>query len=136
MNRFKKISTADFRTLLDKINLAADLGAEVVGLKSPDVIKALLDLAQEAKDNPHYRRTNASLLCTRFHRSIGSRIFAKAQNFEAQLASRDTRRRNHESAFFYGIASATAFVLGGLALLEVHQLERAMREHSIATISA
>ncbi len=36
----QKISTADFRSLLNNINLAADVGAEVVWLKSPDVVKA------------------------------------------------------------------------------------------------
>jgi two-component system sensor histidine kinase KdpD len=43
----QKISSSDFRALLDNINLAADLGAETVWLKSHDVIKALVDFARE-----------------------------------------------------------------------------------------
>ena len=45
----QKISAADFRTLLDNINLAADMGAEVAWLKSPDLIKALIEFAQDKK---------------------------------------------------------------------------------------
>jgi len=87
----QKISTADFRALLDNINLAADLGAEVVWLKSPDVIKALLDFAQEKKiTRIIVGRTRSSLWNRLFHRPIGSRILAKAQNFDVQLVSRDT----------------------------------------------
>ena len=43
----KKIGTRDFVTLLDNINLAGDLGAETVWLKSHDVVKALLDYARD-----------------------------------------------------------------------------------------
>ena len=54
----QKISTADFRALLDNINLAADMGAEVVWLKSPEVVKALLDFAREQENNPDGDRTD------------------------------------------------------------------------------
>lgn len=43
----KKIGTQDFVTLLDNINLAGDLGAETVWLKSNDVVKAMLDYARD-----------------------------------------------------------------------------------------
>ncbi len=43
----RKISTRDFVALLDNINLASDLGAETVWLKSDDVVKAMLDFARE-----------------------------------------------------------------------------------------
>jgi len=87
----QKISTADFRALLNNINLAADLGAEVVWLKSPDVINALLDFAQEKQiTRIIVGRTHSSLWNRLFHRSIGSRILAKAQSFDVQLVSRDT----------------------------------------------
>jgi two-component system sensor histidine kinase KdpD len=43
----KKIGTRDFVTLLDNINLASDLGAETVWLKSSDVVKAMLDYARD-----------------------------------------------------------------------------------------
>jgi two-component system sensor histidine kinase KdpD len=43
----RKIGTQDFVTLLDNINLASDLGAETVWLKSNDVVKAMLDYARD-----------------------------------------------------------------------------------------
>jgi len=43
----KKIRTRDFVTLLDNINLASDLGAETVWLKSSDIVKAMLDYARD-----------------------------------------------------------------------------------------
>jgi two-component system, OmpR family, sensor histidine kinase KdpD len=43
----KKIGTRDFVTLLDNINLAGDLGAETVWLKSNDVVKAMIDYARD-----------------------------------------------------------------------------------------
>jgi two-component system sensor histidine kinase KdpD len=43
----RKIGTGDFVTLLDNINLAGDLGAETVWLKSDDVVRAMLDWARD-----------------------------------------------------------------------------------------
>src|SRR5579864_6643466 len=43
----KNIGTSDFVALLNNINLASDLGAETVWLKSDDVVKALIDFAHE-----------------------------------------------------------------------------------------
>jgi len=43
----QKVRTRDFVTLLDNINLAGDLGAETVWLKSDDVVTAILDFARE-----------------------------------------------------------------------------------------
>lgn len=43
----KNIGTRDFVALLDNINVASDLGAETVWLKSDDVVKALIDFARE-----------------------------------------------------------------------------------------
>jgi two-component system, OmpR family, sensor histidine kinase KdpD len=42
-----KVSTSDFVSLLDNINLAGDLGAETVWLKSDDVVRAIVDFARE-----------------------------------------------------------------------------------------
>jgi two-component system, OmpR family, sensor histidine kinase KdpD len=42
-----RISTRDFVKLLDNINLAGDLGAETVWLKSEDVVAAMLKFARE-----------------------------------------------------------------------------------------
>jgi L-lactate utilization protein LutC len=43
----QKISTSNFRALLDNVNLATDLEAELVWLKSSDVIEAILEFARE-----------------------------------------------------------------------------------------
>jgi two-component system sensor histidine kinase KdpD len=43
----RKIDTRNFVALLDNINLAGELGAETVWLKSPDPVKAMLDFARE-----------------------------------------------------------------------------------------
>ena len=43
----RKVRTRDFVSLLDNINLAGDLGAETVWLKSDDVVKAVLEFARE-----------------------------------------------------------------------------------------
>jgi two-component system, OmpR family, sensor histidine kinase KdpD len=41
-----RVSTKDFVTLLDNINLAGDLGAETVWLKSDDIVGAMLEFAR------------------------------------------------------------------------------------------
>ena len=43
----RNIGTSDFVALLGSINLAGDLGAETVWLKSDDVVKAMVDFAHE-----------------------------------------------------------------------------------------
>lgn len=43
----KNIGTSDFVALLNNINLASDLGAETVWLKSDDVVRALIDFARD-----------------------------------------------------------------------------------------
>ena len=43
----KNIGTSDFVALLNNINLASDLGAETVWLKSDDVVKAIIDFARD-----------------------------------------------------------------------------------------
>ncbi len=43
----RKIDTRNFVALLDNINLAGELGAETVWLKSADPVKAMLDFARE-----------------------------------------------------------------------------------------
>jgi two-component system, OmpR family, sensor histidine kinase KdpD len=43
----KNIGTHDFVQLLNNINLASDLGAETVWLKSDDVVKAMIDFARD-----------------------------------------------------------------------------------------
>src|SRR5260370_1921774 len=43
----KNIGTSDFVALLNNINLASDLGAETVWLKSDDVVRAMIDFARD-----------------------------------------------------------------------------------------
>lgn len=43
----KNIGTSDFVALLNNINLASDLGAETVWLKSDDVVKAIIEFARD-----------------------------------------------------------------------------------------
>jgi len=87
----QKISTADFRALLNNINLAADLGAEVVWLKSPEVIKALLDFAREKKiTRIIVGRTHPTLWNRLLRRSVTSRILAEAGDFDVQVVAQET----------------------------------------------
>jgi two-component system, OmpR family, sensor histidine kinase KdpD len=84
----QKISTRDFRALLDSINLAADMGAEVVWLKGPDVIKAILDFAHEKRiTRIIVGRTRPSLLRRFYDRSITRRLIDQARDFDVHVVS-------------------------------------------------
>jgi two-component system, OmpR family, sensor histidine kinase KdpD len=84
----QKISTSDFRALLDSINLAADMGAEVVWLKGPDVIKALLDFAHEKRiTRIIVGRTRPGLLGGLFNRSVTRRLINQARDFDVHVIS-------------------------------------------------
>ena len=90
----QKISTTDFRALLDNINLAADLGAETVWLKSEDAVKALLDFARDKKitriviGRTHPRGWNRL-----FHRSFTHRLLTAATDFDVVVAAQEDKRR-------------------------------------------
>jgi two-component system sensor histidine kinase KdpD len=87
----QKISTADFRLLLNNINLAADLGAEVVWLKPPNVIKALLDFARERKiTRIVVGRTHPTLRNRLLRKSLTNRILAEAGDFDVQVVAPET----------------------------------------------
>jgi two-component system sensor histidine kinase KdpD len=84
----QKISTRDFRALLDSINLAADMGAQVEWLKGPDVIKALLDFAHEKRvTRIMVGRTRPTLLNRLFNRSLTRRLIDQARDFDVQVIS-------------------------------------------------
>ena len=86
----QKISTADFRALLDNVNLAADLGAEVVWLKSPDVITALLDFARDRQiTRIVIGRTRPSLWNRILGRSVTARLVSEAADFDLEIAGRE-----------------------------------------------
>jgi two-component system, OmpR family, sensor histidine kinase KdpD len=84
----QKISTADFRRLLDSINLAADLGAEVVWLKAGDVVKAILEFALDKRITMiMVGRTRPGFLSHLFDRSTMRRLIDQARNFDVHVVS-------------------------------------------------
>lgn len=84
----QKISTADFRALLDSINLAADLGAEVVWLKASDVVQAILDFAHDKRiTRIMVGRTRPGLLNHLFDRSTMRRLIDRARDFDVHVVS-------------------------------------------------
>lgn len=87
----QKISTSDFRALLDNINLASDLGAEVVWLKAGDVVKALLDFAREKKITRIVAgRTTPTLWNRLLRRSVTNRLLSGARDYDVEVVSRET----------------------------------------------
>lgn len=91
----KKISTANFRALLDNINLAADMGAEVVWLKSPDVVKALLEFAQERKVTQMViGRTHPTLWNRLFRRSLTTRLLTVGRDFDIEVVAEQAAERS------------------------------------------
>jgi len=84
----QKISTAEFRALLDNINLAADLGAETVWLKSTDVIKALIEFASENRiTRIVIGRTHPTLWKRLWGRSVTRQLISAAKDFDIELIS-------------------------------------------------
>jgi two-component system, OmpR family, sensor histidine kinase KdpD len=84
----QKISTADFRALLDNINLAADLGAETVWLKSTDVVKAIVDFAREHRITCIViGRTHPTLWNRLLRRSVTRQLISAAKDFDIELVS-------------------------------------------------
>jgi two-component system sensor histidine kinase KdpD len=84
----QKISTRDFRTLLDNINLAADLGAEIVWLKAPNVVKGLVDFAHDkAITKILTGRTSPTLWNRLFRKSITNQLVAAAKDVDVEIVS-------------------------------------------------
>ena len=82
----QKISTRDFRALLDNINLAADLGAETVWLRSDDVVGALLDFAREkGVTKIIVGRTRQPFWSRWFRRPVAARLIARARNVDIEV---------------------------------------------------
>src|SRR6516162_601693 len=83
-----KISTVDFRALLDNINLAADLGAETVWLKASNVVQALIDFARERRvTRIVIGRTHPTLWNRLLHRSITRQLISAATDLDIELVS-------------------------------------------------
>jgi two-component system sensor histidine kinase KdpD len=89
----QKISTANFRALLDNINLAADLGAETVWLKSSNVLQALIDFARDKKITRIVMgRTHPSLWNRLFGASVSTKMISEAREFDIEIVGRETTR--------------------------------------------
>jgi two-component system, OmpR family, sensor histidine kinase KdpD len=87
-----RISTHDFVKLLDNINLAGDLGAETVWLKSDDVAGAILDFARSKgitkivigrTHQPWWRRL--------LRRDVTERLLAEARDFDVEIVGDEAR---------------------------------------------
>jgi two-component system, OmpR family, sensor histidine kinase KdpD len=84
----KNISTKDFRALLDNINLAGDLGAEVAWLEGEDVVKVLLEFAYEKHiSRIIIGRAKPTFWNRLFRRSVTDRIIAAAHDFEVEIVN-------------------------------------------------
>jgi len=88
----KKISIKDFRALLDNINLAGDLGAEVAWLEGEDAVKVLLEFAYEKQiSRIIIGRAKPTLWNRLFRRSVTDRIIAAAHDFEVEIVNPQPR---------------------------------------------
>jgi two-component system sensor histidine kinase KdpD len=90
----QKISTSNFRALLDNVNLAAELGGEVVWLKSTDVIKALTDFAREKQiTRIVVGRTHPTFWNRVLRRSATNRLLAVASEFDIEVVGQEPQER-------------------------------------------
>ena len=88
----QKISTSNFRALLDNVNLAAELGGEVVWLKATDVIKTLTDFARDKQiTRIIVGRTHPTIWSRILGRSMTNRLLASAAEFDIEVIGRDTK---------------------------------------------
>jgi len=88
----KNIGTRDFVALLNNINVASDLGAETVWLKSDDVVKALIDFAHDKgvtklivgrTHQPRWRRWLKG--------DVPARLVAEARDLDVEIVATDER---------------------------------------------
>lgn len=84
----QKIRTRDFVSLLDNINLAGDLGAETVWLKSDDVVKAILDFARDkAVSKIMIGRSHEPFWRRWLQRDVPMRLIAQARNVDVEIVA-------------------------------------------------
>jgi len=92
----KKISTKNFRALLDNINLGGDLGAEVAWLEGEDAAKVLLEFAYEKHiSRIIIGRAKPTIWNKLFRRSVTDRIIAAAHDFEVQIVNYQARTKQN-----------------------------------------
>ncbi len=91
----KNIGTSDFVALLNNINVASDLGAETVWLKSDDVVKALIDFAHD--------KGVTKLIIGRTHQSrwrrwlkgdVPARLVADARDLDIEIVATEEREES------------------------------------------
>jgi len=91
----QKISTSNFRALLDNINLAAELGGEVVWLKATDVIKALTEFAREKNiTRIVVGRTQPTFWNRLMRRSLTNKLLAAAPEFNIEVVGLEPQEPN------------------------------------------
>lgn len=82
----RKIRTGDFVALLDNINLAGDLGAETVWLKSDDIVKTMLEFAREkGVTQIIVGRTHQPFWRRWLGRDMPMRLVAEARDFDIEI---------------------------------------------------
>jgi two-component system sensor histidine kinase KdpD len=82
----QKVSTANFRALLDNVNLAGDLAAEFVWLKSGDVVSAIVAFAQERNISKIILgRSRRSTFSRFFRRTTPERFIREARGFDVEV---------------------------------------------------
>ena len=85
-----RINTRDFVKLLDNINLAGDLGAETVWLKSEDVVASLLDFAREhGVTKIVLGRTHQPLWRRWLRGDVTKRLLGAATDFDVEVVCSD-----------------------------------------------
>jgi two-component system sensor histidine kinase KdpD len=88
----KNIGTSDFVALLDNINVASDLGAETVWLKSDDVVKALIDFAHDkGVTKVIVGRTHQPLWRRWLKGDVVARLVADARDLDVEILATDER---------------------------------------------
>ena len=86
-----RINTRDFVKLLDNINLAGDLGAETVWLKSEDVVASLLDFAREhGVTKIVLGRTHQPLWRRWLRGDVIKRLLGAATDFDVEVVGSDS----------------------------------------------
>jgi two-component system, OmpR family, sensor histidine kinase KdpD len=82
----RKIDTRNFVALLDNINLAGELGAETVWLKSADPVKAMLDFAHEhGVEKIIVGRTHQPFWRRWLRKDVTERFLAQAKDVDIEI---------------------------------------------------
>jgi len=83
----------DFHALLDGIVLAADMGAEAVWLKAPDITEALLNFARDARvTRIIVGRARRGLGARLRSRSVVGELLERGREFEIEVVGLGNRR--------------------------------------------